>query len=424
MKRKLMMVERIMHVDASTPLNCVFAVKIAGSINPENLHTALAKVQQKHPLLRVGIDEEQEGGPYFVTNEYVRSIPVRIAERLTDNDWLKESETEWYKLFDGDNVPLARVVWIRSAAVSELLLVMPHCVCDGGTCVALLSEILNLLDNPAQELDTYTPFNSVQELMPDNFDITKNKRKGRIYSFLGRLFFLLKNTRNKFGTGRNYAIHWKVDEEQTLAIAEATKNAGTSMHAALCVAFLKAFQKVRGAKARGKLISPVDIRRFIPEIKADTMFAFAPIVELTIDKKNPNMDFWEQARKIKTDLTAKIETMNAYEMLWMGEYMHKTVNRMIRFLKATDGSHDVTLSNMGRLSIADKYQNFEVETIYSPTVAFPWRNPNTLVTTTFKNRMDFSFMSNDNFLEETEALKIKDAAMELLFANLQQLTHA
>ena len=424
MKRKLMMVERIMHVDASTPLNCVFAVKIAGSINPENLHTALAKVQQKHPLLRVRIDEEQEGGPYFVTNEYVRSIPVRIAERLTDNDWLKESETEWYKLFDGDNVPLARVVWLRSASVSELLLVMPHCVCDGGTCVALLSEILSLLDNPAQELDTYTPFNSVQELMPDSFDIAKNKRKGRIYSFLGRLFFLLKSTRNKFGTGRNYAIHWKLDEEQTIAIADAAKNAGTSIHAALCVAFLKAFQKVRGAKARGKVISPVDIRRFLPEIKADTMFAFAPIVELTIDKKDPNIDFWEQARKIKTDLTAKIETMNAYEMLWMGEYMHKTVNRMVKFLKATDGSHDVTLSNMGRLPVAEKYQNFEVETIYSPTVAFPWRNPNTLVTTTFKNRMDFSFMSNDKFLEETEALKIKDAAMELLFANLQQLTHA
>lgn len=423
MKRKLMMVERIMHVDASTPLNCVFTAKIAGSINPENLHIALTKVQQKQPLLRVRIDEEQKGGPYFITNEHVRSIPVRIAERLTDNDWLKESETEWYKLFDGDNVPLARVVWVRSASVSELLLVMPHCVCDGGTCVALLSEILSLLDNPAQELDAYTPFNSVQELMPDSFDIAKNKRKGRIYSFLGKLFFLLKNTRNKFGTGRNYAIHWKLDEEQSLAIAEAAKNAGTSIHAVLCVAFLKAFQEVRGLKARGKVISPVDIRRFIPEIKQDTMFAFAPIVELTIDK-DPNKDFWEQARKIKTDLTAKIETMNAYEMLWMGEYMHATVNRMIKFLKATDGSHDVTLSNMGRLTIPETYQSFELETIYSPTVAFPWRNPNTLVTTTFKNRMDFTFMSNDNFLEETEALKIKAATIDLLFANLQQLSHA
>ncbi|MBB6107920.1 Uncharacterized protein, contains a NRPS condensation (elongation) domain [Mucilaginibacter lappiensis] len=423
MKRKLMMVERIMHVDASTPLNCVFTVKIVGSINPENLHIALTKVQQKHPLLRVRIDEEQEGGPYFITNKHVRSIPIRITERLTDDDWLKESKTEWYKLFDGDNVPLARVVWIRSASVSELLLVMPHCVCDGGTCAALLGEILSLLDNPEQELDTYTSFNSVQELMPESFDIAKNKRKGRIYSFLGRLFFLLKSTRNKFGSGRNYAIHWKLDEEQTVAIAETSKNAGTTIHAVLCVAFLKAFQEVRGVKARGKVISPVDIRRFIPAIKPDTMFAFAPIVELTLDKDH-NKGFWEQARKIKTDLTAKIETMNAYEMLWMGEYMHKTVKRMIGFLKTTDGSHDVTLSNMGRLTIPEKYNSFEVETIYSPTVAFPWRNPNTLVATTFKNRMDFTFMSNDNFLEEAEALKIKAAAMELLFANLQQLSHA
>jgi NRPS condensation-like uncharacterized protein len=423
MKRKLMMVERIMHVDATTPLNCVFTAKIVGSINPENLQTALFKVQQKHPLLRVRIDEDQEGGPYFILNDNVRRIPVRIAERFTDDDWLKESETEWYKLFDSINEPLTRLVWVRSATVSELLLVMPHCVCDGSTCVALMREILSLLDDPQQELEAYTTFNSVKELMPDTFDRVKNARKARIFSFLGKLFFLFKNTRNKFSSGNNYALHWKLDEEQTLAIADACKNAGTSVHGALCVAFMKAFQQIRGDKARGKVISPVDIRRFIPEIKSDNMFAFAPIVELTIDKKQ-DIDFWTLARNIKTDLTNKIKAMNTYEMLWMGEYMHGSVNRMVKFLKATDGTHDITLSNMGRLNIPETYRSFELETIYSPTVAFPWRNPNTLVTSTFKNRMDFTFMSNDAFLDKAYAIKIKAATMEVLFANLQQLSHA
>jgi hypothetical protein len=97
---------------------------------------------------------------------------------------------------------------------------------------------------------------------------------------------------------------------------------------------------------------------------------------------------------------------------------------MVKFLKATDGTHDITLSNMGRLNIPETYQSFELETIYSPTVAFPWRNPNTLVTTTFKNRMDFTFMSNDAFLDKADAIKIKAATMEILFANLQQLSHA
>jgi hypothetical protein len=423
MKRRLMMVERIMYVDASTPLNCVFTAKISGNINPENLNIALSKIQQKHPLLQVNIDDGQKGGPYFITNLQVKPIPVRITERQTDDDWLKESETEWHKLFDEVNMPLARLVWVRSAMVSELLLVMPHCVCDGSTCVALMTEILSLTDDPEQELDTYPTFNSVRELMPDSFNIAKNSRKGRFFSLLGKLFFMLKSTKNKHGKANNYALHWKLDKNTTFAIADACKNAGTSVHAAFCVALLQAFQKVRGVNARGKVISPVDIRRFVPEIKQDTMFAFAPIVELTLDKKS-DTDFWNLARKIKTDLTDKIKEMNVYEMLWIGEYMHSTVNRMVKVLKASDGSHDITFSNMGKLNIPDAYNTFTLETIYSPTVAFPWRNANTMVTTTFKNQMDFTLMSNDSFLSTDEALKIKATTMEMLFDHLQQLSHA
>lgn len=422
MNRKLIMVERIMHVDPQTPLNCVFTAKIRGSISAENLHTALFKIQQKHSLLRVRIDE-LENGPYFILNPSVNLIPVRVVERITDNDWLTESETEWFKLFDGKDEPLARLVWIRSATVSELLLVMPHCICDGTTAVTLMREMLTLLDDPELELDPSVAFNSIDELMPVTFDPAKNKNKARIFSFLGKMFFFFKNTNKKFAPGKNYALHWKLNQGQTTDIAAVCKAEGTTVHSALSVAVMQAFQQVRGKKAHSKVISPVDIRRFVPEIKQDTMFAFAPIVELTISKTE-DIGFWSMARKIKADLTAKIEAMNVYEMLWMGEHMHPTVNRMVKYLRSTDGTHDVTFSNMGRLSIPESYQSFELETIYSPTVAFPWRNPNTLVATTFKNQMDFTLMSNDSFLSKADALKIKDMAMEALFLNLKQLTHA
>ncbi|MDN3548150.1 hypothetical protein [Mucilaginibacter aquaedulcis] len=424
MKRRLMMVERIMYVDAATPINCVFTAKVIGKIDPENLNIALAKIQQKHPLLRVSIDDEQKNGPYFITNQQIKPIPVRITERRTDDDWLIESETEWFKLFDGKNMPLARVVWVRSALVSELLLIMPHCVCDGATCVALMTEILSLTDNPEQELKPYTTFNSVKELMPYDFNMTKNSRKGTFFSFLGKLFFVFKSVKNNHIKTSDYVLHWKLDEDKTLAVTDDCKSAGTTVHAAVCVALLQAFQKLHGVKAKGKIISPANIRRFIPEIKEDNMFAFAPIVELTLDKKSSNSDFWNLARKIKTDLTAKIKEMNVYEMLWIGEYMHSTVNKMIKVLKASDGSHDITFSNMGKLNIPETYHTFKLETVYSPTVAFPWRNANTLITTTFKNQMDFTFMSNDSFMNKNEALQIKTMAMEILLAHLQQLSHA
>jgi hypothetical protein len=43
--------------------------------------------------------------------------------------------------------------------------------------------------------------------------------------------------------------------------------------------------------------------------------------------------------------------MEARELLWMGEQMHPIVDRMISMLKTSNGGHDVTLSNMGRLNI-------------------------------------------------------------------------
>jgi len=423
MKRKLIIGERIMYVDALTPVNCVFTVNIRGSIDPEILQSALRKIQQKHPLLRMKIDDEQTGGPYFVLNENIKEIPVRITERKSEYDWLEESKAEWTKLFDGENEPLARIVWLRSPETSDLLWVLPHCICDGSALVALMQELLSLLDQPDLELTPYASFNSVRELMPA-FAVSMAKIfKARMFSLLGKAFFYFKPSHRRIAAGHNYVLHWNLEPEQTAELVELSKMAGTSIHAVLCVAVMKAFQQVKITKAHGKVICPVDIRQFIPAIKTDMMFAFAPIVELNIDNKTET-DFWTMARKLKADLTAKVKALKVEELLWMSEYFHPVVHKMIGFLKATDGTHDVTLSNMGKLRITENYQTFEVTAIHSPTVAFPWRNPNTLIVSTFKNRMDFTLMSNETFLTEQEALQIKKGVMHLIFQDLKQLAVA
>lgn len=413
-----------MYVDALTPVNCIFTVNIRGVIAPETLHAALRKIQQKHPLLQMQIDDKQTGGPYFILNENIGEIPVRVIERKGEDDWLNESKAEWNKLFDGENEPLARVVWLKDAEVSDILLVLPHCICDGSTLVTLLQELLFLLDQPDLQLTPYKSFSSVKELLTPAFSISQAKiLKARMFSLLGKAFFLFKPTSRKVAAGNNYVLHWTLSPEQTIELLEQSKAEGTTVHAMLCIAVMKAFQQVRGVKAHGKVICPVDIRQFVPEIKSDTMFAFAPIVELETDKKT-ELDFWTRARNLKADLTAKVQELKVEEMLWMSEYFHSVVTRMVKFLKATDGTHDVTLSNMGKLRIKENYHNFEVMAIHSPTVAFPWRNPNTMVACTFKNRMDFTFMSNETFLTEKEAGQIKAEAMNLLFENLKQLSVA
>ncbi|KIA91625.1 hypothetical protein OC25_19830 [Pedobacter kyungheensis] len=418
MKRRLILGERIMHVDAKTPLNCVFGAKITGKINGEHLHLALYKIQQKHPLLRMNIDISSKA-PYFVLNENIGKIPVRISVRTSDQDWLQQSKVEWYKLFNNNSEPLARVVWLQGETESDLLLVLPHCICDGTTILNLMRELMALIDDPEQELLPYPSFSSVKELLPDDFTPSKVSHfKGKIFATLGRLFFFFKSTSYHSSDQLNYAINWKMNAADTENLLQKCKAEQTSVHAAICVAFMEAFKQVRGDKAHGKVICPVDIRRFVPAIKTDTMFAFAPIVELKLHPQE-NM-FWTKARELKADLEAKVAQMKVYDLLNMSEYFHSSVNKMIGFLKTTKGKHDITLSNMGLLNIPKTYQNFSIITIYSPTVAFPWRNANTLVVSTFNGEMDFSFMSNESFFREFDAWQVRDKAMKLMQENLNE----
>lgn len=407
-----MMVERIMYVDPETPVNCVFAAKIKGELPEQNFRTALEKIQQKHALLRVVIDIKSEKYPFFKEEKDIAPIPLRIVERKTDEDWLTESQKEWKILFEEEKTPLARVVWVRGQDVSEVFWAIPHCISDGTTGVTLMKELLQLLDNPALELEPYEAFTSVDEFLPSNFNVKTKKFKAKLYLTFARFFFMLQQKSKKRNLGKDYVLHQKLDPATTSQITERCKANGVSVHALLCSAFMQAFQEVKGKEAKGKVISPVDVRHFIPEIKQDHLFAFAPTVDLAI--KKGSSDLLNNAKHIKEDLIQKIGKMEARELLWMGEQMHPIVDRMISMLKSSNGGHDVTLSNMGRINIPNEYKNFSVDTIFSPTVAFPWLNSNTLVASTYNHQMDFIFLSNEDFLPKAEAAKIKEKAIALM----------
>ncbi|WP_288436042.1 hypothetical protein [uncultured Chryseobacterium sp.] len=415
-KRPLMMVERIMYADPETPVNCVYTAKIKGEIPEENFKTALLKIQQKHPILRATIDQKNGRYPYFVGQKDIEPIPLRIVERKTDEDWFKESEKGWFKLFEDPKKPLAELVWVKGQDASEVLWIIPHCIADGTTGVTLMRELLGLLDNPYYPLIPYAAFESVNDFLPSDFNAGIKKYKAGIYLLLARIFFSIQRKSKKRNLGKNYAIHWKMTPEDTKLITEKCKSNGISVHALLCSSVMQAFRDVQGERAKGKVISPVDVRHFIPEIKEDHLFAFAPTVELSV-KKN-SRDVMNNAKQIKKELTEKINKMEARELLWMGEHMHPVVERMIHMLKSSEGGHDITLSNMGRVNIPNDYKNFTLKTVISPTVAFPWLNSNTLVTSTYNQQMDFTFMSNENFLPKEEACLIKDKAIELLTTSL------
>jgi NRPS condensation-like uncharacterized protein len=415
MKRKMFFFERLMYVDGHTPVNCVITARIHGDIEPDDLQLALTKVQGKHPLLRAHAVEEGSQ-LYFSFRENPLRIPVRVVERNTDEDWKNVTATEWKTSFNMNEGPMVRMVWIKSEGVSELMLIGHHCICDGTSLITIFREILQVVDQPNVQLTPYLPFQCLQDFVPQ--EVLSNVKMAllvKVKTSLFRLFALAVKAGHAAPPSEHYLLYWRASAEESAALAHRCKAEGTTPYAAMCVAFLLAFRQVNSKRFKNRIMCPVDIRRFISSIRADVMFNYAPPIPLRIDSRiDPRAGFWELAKKLKQSMSGKIGRLNAYEHLMVAEKLQTTIPKVISFLRRSKGSYDFAFSNVGRLDMPDNYRTFRVEGLLGVTVAVPWKNATTLITTHFHGHTDIAFVSNDDFLPYAEALAIKETATKLL----------
>jgi NRPS condensation-like uncharacterized protein len=413
MKRKMLFFERLMYVDGHTPVNCVITARLRGNIVAENIEPALEQIQRKHPHLRARVIEEN-GHPYFLFSESPAKIPLRVVERHSDEDWRSITVEEWKTRFNMAQGPLVRIVWIKSDEVSELMLTGHHCICDGASLIAIFGEILELIDRPDLQLTPYPPLQSLQDLIPH--EITSDLKLRAMVVLKAALFRMFALTVKPVKTnpaGEHYLIYWRADKRQSLALTQRCKLEGTTPYAAFCVAFLLAFRQVNSARFKNKMMCPVNIRRFIPSIEPDMIFNYAPTIPLSLGDDSQE-EFWSVARKLKQSMSKKVMRLNAYEHLMAAEQLHSSTFKLISLLRKSKGSYDFAFSNVGHIDIPENYKSFQVESFLGVTVAVPWRNATTLITTHFRGLTDLAFVSNDGFLPHSEAMAIKEVAVNML----------
>lgn len=422
MKRKLFFLERFIYGDGSTPFNAVFTVKINGNPSLENLHLALAKVQARHPLLRSRIVKDKRGFPWFMTVDRPPAIPVNVLQRTSDDDWLRQSKQEWVIPFNMDQGPLIRMVWLQSSSVSELLMVFHHSICNGGSAVCLMQEILTLWDQPTLSTGKEKDFVTPEKLLAGITVDRSTRRKARLNSFMALMIlsiksaFISRKNSSSLSREKDYAINWKLDGATSSALFNYCKSINITVNTALCAAFLTAFQSVRGSDKYDKITCPVDIRRYLPTLQQDDLFAFA--MAITLPMEGNKEDIWQKAAKMQKDAAEKMEKLNAVEYIVPMEYAHATIRPLLKLLRYSKPGLALLFSNMGRLEIQKQYGSFEVGTVYSPTVIGSFGDPTGIVTTTFDGKMDFCFLSNEDCLPYADAIAIRQQVMESLIQKI------
>lgn len=59
-----------------------------------------------------------------------------------------------------------RFVWIKGEEISDMMFVFHHCLCDGGSAMAVLDEFLKLLDNPNYDIGQENPILGIHDVVP------------------------------------------------------------------------------------------------------------------------------------------------------------------------------------------------------------------------------------------------------------------
>lgn len=423
--RPLLLLERTMYREGCTPFTCVFPIQVLGELDEKRLRQALARVQAKHPLLRCVV-EETPGGPRFVLLDRPAPIPLRIVPRIGEpigkDHWQAEVRREWMAPFDATREPMVRVVWLRAGDVNELLLIGHHSICDGHSGINLVREFLSAYDCPERDLGIYDALGAMEDIVPAALlDDARFQRRVRRKERLLRLTLFLKQLGTKkspgpcITAGEMYFHRWNIGNEAALILTERCRSENVTVLAALSVAFMQAFRDVRGAQGLRKAATMVNARRFLPEMRADAMLGLAPGV--TLRTKVSAGSFWERARAVKRDMTSRIERLGAglYETLASLERLHDKYSAVVAYFDSIPAVRsNITISNLGRLDLAQQYRTIRLEKVYSPLVMVSPTPANTVVVSSFAGDMEFAIISDEQSLPEAQAVKIQRRAIEIL----------
>lgn len=420
MKRRLLFGERMLLGDGTAPFNAVIPFRLRGVFEEKVVQHALHRIQEKHPWLQALIRHDQKQIPWFEIPDKVIPIPIRLVDRKSGDDWQEESRKEWNTAFDFRNRPLIRLVWIKGVAVSDMLIVFHHCLCDGGSAMSLLREFLAVMDNPTAHIGIENPILGIQDVVPHGM-LTSRKQQlkakliGRISATAIKCIPVGKRTIER---QKDYLIHWKFDQTLSQQIIAHCKSHGFTVNTFLCATVLQAFIKARGSAAFNKVSCPVDIRRFATQIKDDHIFAFGLMIVLSSNQK---LNFSDNLPLLQETVDRKTAKLNPYITMLVMESAHDALENFTKLLKNGKSSNDCMFSNLGRIQIPYQYDSFTLDTIFSPSVIGPLGNTTTLVTSTFRKEMDFSFVGSEGYLPYLDALAIRKEMIHTIHQQLDYL---
>lgn len=367
-------------LDHGAPFNGFQVVSLRGPLSAGLVRIALARLQARHPLMRVRMAGDDHA-PRF-TECGAGPIPLSTVRRISDTQWLQLGEQEMNRRYGYTEDHLGRCTLILGQDRAELLFATHHIIGDGLSIVYAVRDLLRDLAALAQG-QPLPPVESLP-LTPPLTALLPAAARGlpryvAMNAFLGKHVLLRPFRRARRlpieetappESRRMRIAHGELRGEDLAALCEQARREGAGVHGALCAALLiatmeEAFaEELRAGRPttlgcfsainlRGKLVPPVGeaVGNFMSQ--ATTFHRLAPMPEL-----------WELARSVKGRLAQALRWGEHYVTLpMMGMLVPWGRDPARRFIQRFDGASPAALgvTNVGQVPIPRECGPFSIE---------------------------------------------------------------
>jgi hypothetical protein len=404
--------------------NIVYFVRLAGYFQTQKLETAIARLQSKHPALRMLIREEHDGLSYEF--DCAPEIPLRILPRIEEKDYRREIAAELITRFS-HHQPQLRLVWLRSDMEQDLLFVASHRICDGMSMLTIVREVLRFLHRD-EIPDSYAPI-SPEDIIGDYQPAHPWKR--HVKAHLCNAILGLIPGSGKDPGNHEYCLEWCGGREMADALRQRCRTEGVSVHAALTVALDRALLAVLGEKKTPAWIeSPMDARRGrLAILRSDMLFFGGGSLKLRTSRVSKG-DFWDEARRVHQELRAGIDQ----ELLSIPARYHffgmlrplsdakiRTMVRMAEALRVNGSWNRFALSNLGNVVVTEPDAPFRLTDLRLYVHSFNIRLLG-LVCYLLNGQMRFYYVGDEKCMSRSQADALQREIMALLQNQIPAVT--
>ncbi len=434
--------------------------RIKGNVSKSMLENAVSKVQQRHPNLRVRIREDNDHVPWF-TSEEAGEIPIDVVPRESDDHWIQVHQEASQIPFEFDVRPAIRFTLVQSPAISELIILCHHIICDGLSLAYLARDLMVHLGDPTRKVEVLLdPVPIDRDNLPEDVSLNPIVR-----FFINRInrkweedktFFDQEDYENLneayWSNFEHKILSVELSEAQTSALVERCRKNGVTVNTALTAAFVGAQHVVQGDRSYHPIIGVgVNVRDRLRKPPGESMGFYAGVV-MPKHKYDGRISFWENAQRLHKQLKPMYTNKNLFSDFVSWCYLEPAILEAVNFkklgglvaprqsrcqrLSAFGKRDDVVLAilkrdkresldrlimgtavtNLGRLDFPTEYGPLELDRlIMQPGGAFPLVNVNLVLgAVTCSGKLSLVVEYAEQAVDTETMGKVKDKAMEFL----------